>query len=131
MADRRPYPDTNFLSGTARPGPYSTRLSYTDELEFQKWVRDHRIPYEDTPRADYDMRGYFQAMRRGDPNAQTQVSAFDGKPHFPDTYKTPYHETFSNESMYATPNAPRWDEKNVLRNKIGGVIFDESKPQKR
>src|ERR1035438_684822 len=48
--------------------------------------------------------------------------------HFPDTYKTPFHKTFSNESKYAPKDAPHWEEDKLV-DKHGKVIADESKPQ--
>lgn len=122
-------PDTNFLSGTAKPGPYKTTLSLPDELEFQQWVKKNHVPFDDSPTSDYDMRGFYKAQKSGDPAAQTAVSAFDGKMHFPDTYKTPYHQSFSRESIYATPNAPQWNG-DQLQNRIGTTLVDERpKPQ--
>src|SRR5579864_575996 len=119
-------PDTNFLSGTAKPGPYKTALALPDEMKFQSWVKQNKIPFDDSPTSDYDMRGFWKAAQSGDPRATTQVSSFDGKVHFNDAWKTPYHESFSNESMYATPNAPAWqgsdDTGYALVDKVGNVV---------
>lgn len=118
-------PDTNFLSGTAKPPPYKTGLTMPEESQFQSWVKQSKVPFDDTPTSDYDMRGYWKANQAG--GAGTQISAFDGQPHFPDTYKTPYHKSFSRESMYATPNAPQW-KGDQLTDKIGSVLVDETPP---
>ncbi len=118
-------PDTNFLSGTAKPGPYVTQLPFLDELKFKSWVQRNNIPFDPLPTSDYDMRGFYKALISGDPRAATAISPFDNAMHFPDVWKTPFHNTFSNESMYATPNAPGW-QGDVLKNKLGSVIADET-----
>jgi GGDEF domain-containing protein len=109
----------------AKPGPYKTSLPPDQEQGFQSWVKQNKVPWQDTPNADYDMRGYYKAMQSGDVNAQQKQSGFDGKMHFPDTYKTPYHKTFSNESQYATPDAPHWDGDRLI-DKGGKVVADET-----
>lgn len=98
---------------------YTTYLPPDQEAQFQSWVKANRIPWQDTPNADYDMRGFWKAQQSGDPNAQRASNL-----HFPDTYKTPYHRTFSNESIYATPDAPHW-QGDVLIDKAGRVVADE------
>lgn len=127
-------PDINFLSGTAKPGPYRTPLTMREEMEFQMWLRQNSIPYQDGPQADYDMRGYWKAMKSGDPRARTAINAADKQIHFPDVWKTPYHKSFSNESMYATQNAPRWtgDDQSgwSLVDKLGTPLVTE-KPDKK
>jgi hypothetical protein len=110
----------------AKPGPYVTQLSPDDETQFQSWVKQNKVPFEnDSSTSDYDMRGYWKAMNSGDANAKQSLSGFDGTMHFPDTFKTPYHKTFSNESMYATPDAPHW-EGDRLVGKDGNVVADET-----
>jgi hypothetical protein len=109
----------------AKPGPYITKLSSDDESAFQAWVKKNHVPWEDSPVADYDMRGYWKAMVSGDPNAKQAKSNFDGHMHFPDTYKTPFHKTFSNESKYAKPDAPHWVGDRLI-DKNGKVIADET-----
>ena len=99
---------------------YVTKLSPLEETTFQTWVTANKIPFDPSPHADYDMRGYWKA-NQGKLNG-TQMKA-DGL-HFPDTWKTPYHKTFSNESIYATPDAPHWVN-DVLYDKTGKVIADE------
>lgn len=105
----------------AKPGPYLTELSPPEERAFQIWVKSNRIPFDPSPTADYDMRGFYRAMQAGQAERSTTNL------HFPDTWKTPWHKTFSNESMYATPDAPRW-EGNRLIDKSGKVVADESAP---
>jgi len=109
----------------AKPGPYATKLSPQEERQFTQWVQQNKIPWKDSPTADYDMRGYWRAMLAGDPNAKQAANR-----HFPDTYKTPYHKTFSNESRYAMPDAPKWVESATdwkLVDKNGKVVAVEKK----
>ena len=106
---------------------YKTPLAPDEEKQFRKWVKDNNIPFDDSPQSDYDMRGYWKAQQEGDQTAQTDISQFDQKPHFPDTFKTPFHKTFSNESQYATSDAPHWDGDKLIDNK-GNVVADETPP---
>ncbi len=104
----------------ALPGPYVTPLSAEDESNFQSWVKDNHIPWHDGPNSDYDMRGFYRAMKQGDPYAKRASNM-----HFPDTFKTPYHVSFSNESKYAIPEAaPKWVG-NKLVDRHGQIVFDE------
>lgn len=115
-------------SVSAKLGPYRTTLSPLEEMQFQDWVRTNKVPFDDSPTSDYDMRGFYRAAISGDPNAQTSRSAFDNRMHFPDTYKTPYHATFSRESQYALPDAPSWSGDRLL-DKSGSVVADERTPE--
>ncbi|PWT72893.1 MAG: hypothetical protein C5B60_08915 [Chloroflexi bacterium] len=121
-----------FQSGMAKYNPYQTQLSPADESQFQQWVQANRIPYVDSPTADYDMRGFWQGMQQGDPAAKGAINPYDMQYHFPDKWKTPYHETFSNESQYATADAPRWTGNDtlgwVLQDRFGNVVKDERTP---
>lgn len=110
---------------TNSAGPYVTSLAPAEENEFQSWVKNNKIPFDPSANSDYDMRGFWKASKAGDPNASTAVSQFDGRIHFPDTYKTPYHKTFSNESKYATPSAPKWVGDKLI-DSSGRVIADET-----
>lgn len=118
MADEQ-----GWQSQYAKPGPYKTQLAPQEESQFQQWVKQNNVPWQDTPTADYDMRGYWRAMASG--KAKQSLNANDKTMHFPDTYKTPYHKSFSNESMYALPNAPKWNEQDQLVDSKGHVVFDE------
>ena len=105
-------PQQNFTrnQGWARPGPYGTTLSPQEEQQFQQWAQQQGLHMEDYsgPQAVYDMRGFWKAQQAGDPRARTDINPNDQRRHFPDIWKTPYAATFSNESMYAQPSAPRW-----------------------
>lgn len=94
----------------AKRGPYRTNLSSSEERNFQKWVKSSKIPWQDSPQSDYDMRGYWKAQQSG--NKQAKQDSTTG--HFPDTWKTPYHKTFSNESIYATSMAPHWEGQSLV-----------------
>lgn len=83
---------------------YQTSLSPEDEQKFQSWTKESKAPWQDSPTSDYDMRGYWKAQQSGDPNAHQAANQ-----HYPDTWKTPNHKTFSDESIYATPGAPHWE----------------------
>lgn len=105
----------------AKPGPYTTPLDPTTEQAFRGWVADKKIPFNpDDPKSDYDMRGFYKAMISGDPSAKRSATNL----HFPDTWKTPYHKSFSNESIYALPHAPKW-QGNSLIGPNGETVFSE------
>jgi hypothetical protein len=114
----------------AKPGPYLTQLAPLDEMRFRQWIQQKQVPWQDSPTSDYDMRGYYQALQKGDARAVETQSAFDGKMHFPDTWKTPNHKTFSNESMYALPTAPTWRGDRLV-NAMGGIVADETPKKKK
>jgi hypothetical protein len=104
----------------ALPGPYTTALEPNEEKQFQGWVKQNSIPWRDDPKSDYDMRGFWKAQQQGDPDAKRAANL-----HFPDTYKTPYHKSFSNESKYATFAAPHWEGNKLIDTK-GALVFDEN-----
>lgn len=106
----------------AKPGPYITQLSSNGEQQFQNWVKTNNIPFDPSPTSDYDMRGYWKATNGALPS---HFSTFTNSYHFPDTYKTPYHAGFSNESIYANPNySPHW-EGDLLIHPNGSLIKNE------
>jgi hypothetical protein len=105
----------------ALPGPYQTQLGTLDEADFQQWVRDNRIPFDSSPSADYDMRGYWQGLVNGDPRATRDPETR----HFPDTWKTPFHKSFSDESIYAGDQAPHWYGYQLIDH-FGRVVADET-----
>lgn len=108
---------------------YDTPLALGDEFAFRKWVADNKVPFNpiaDGP-TDYDMRGYWQGLQRGQPMAlPTEVNANDGRPHYTDYYKTPLHASFSAGSQWAGPNAPQWVNGSQLAAPSGRVLFDEA-----
>ena len=109
----------------ALPGPYVTNLSSSDERQFQDWVKQNNVPFDPSPEADYDMRGFWAALMNGNPAAFRSINPKDKQIHYPDIWKTPYHKTFSNESIYSGDQAPHW-EGNQLIDYFGRVIADET-----
>jgi hypothetical protein len=113
----------------APPGlPYRTALSPQEEQAFQAWYQQNQKalpPWQDTPDSDYDMRGFYKAALAGDPRAKTVISPYDNKIHTSDAWKTPFHQTFSRESVYAGPDAPYWVG-NKLYNRAGQLLKDET-----
>lgn len=81
---------------------YNPNLASKDKA-FQIWYGANTlegqrgVPYSDD--LDYD---YYSFYRNGD----YKDKGFSIENHFPDTYKRPSHETFSNESIYSTPENP-------------------------
>lgn len=79
---------------------YNPKLAKYDKA-FQDWYKkvtlegQRGIPYSD--KLDYD---YYSLYRSGNYKQYTPDT------HFPDTFKRPGHETFSNESVYSTPENP-------------------------
>lgn len=116
----------------AKPGPYQTMLSPVEESQFRQWVAQQpNLRGQDvfSPNADYDMRGFWQALKAGDPRATSAINPYDKSIHYPDAWKTPRDATFSNQSMYALPNAPQWRDYpggySEYTMPSGQVIFDD------
>lgn len=105
--------------------PYQTQLSPTEETQFQGWVKQNKIPFDPSPTSDYDMRGFYKEQKSSGSKAQTGINKNDGKLHFTDFFKTPYHKSFSAESKYAKAGAPKWNDKDQLVLPNGKVVFDE------
>ena len=113
----------------SKPGPYQTQLSPDEETNFIIWMREKNQDYWDDafgPNQDtpvYDWRGYWKAMTAGDERAHGTFNQSDQRTHYPDVWKTPYHSTFSNESIYAQPSAPVWRNDKYMT-PGGQVIYD-------
>lgn len=109
---------------------YNTQLSPMDEMAFRQWVRQNNIPFNpDAPTSDYDMRGFYRALQQGDPRAHTAINPNDRRLHFTDAFKTPLHESFSGQSMYAGPVAPQWNATETQLISPGGrILVDETRP---
>lgn len=111
----------------AKPGPYVTKLDPEQESQFEQWVKKNNINFDPSAKVtDYDMRGFWLSQQ-GKAGSGTEINALDGKIHYPDTYKTPYDRTFSNESKYATQDAPHWKDDRYLVDGSGKVVFDQAK----
>lgn len=118
----------------ARPGPWITPLNPQQEQEFRAWLKapgseadPRRYFNPDDLKADYDMRGFWLALQRGDPEARTGIDPNDQRLHMTDRFKTPYHKTFSADSMYSLPGAPRWLGDRLIDSQSGRVLFDDRK----
>lgn len=111
------------------PNPYQTQLAPADEAKFQQWVKANKVPFDPSPTSDYDMRGFWLANQ----GQMTGTQAKSDGLHYPDTYKTPYHHSFSNESIYSPSDGPRWQGSDAsgwkLVDKNGRVVYDESNVQ--
>lgn len=105
---------------------YATALPPQQEQAFRAWVQQNKVPFNpNEPTQDYDMRGYYRDVASQGEN-QTAINPNDNQLHFPDTYKTPYHNSFSGESQYAAPNGPVWINDSQLADpKTGKILFDE------
>jgi hypothetical protein len=106
--------------GVSELGFY-THLDPPEEQAFQQWARTNNAPVTQ----DYDMRGFWQGLRRGDPHAVEGIDPNDQRLHFSDWWKTPSHESFSNESQFAGPGAPRWIGDRLVA-PDGTVLFDDT-----
>ena len=108
------------------PQDYNTKLPQMDEFQFRQWLQQNHVPFNpDAKSTDYDMRGFYQAAQQGQPGISTQINPNDGLLHYPDRFKTPLHQSFSNESQWAGPDAPRWVNDSQLAVPNGRIVFDE------
>ena len=110
---------------------YNTQLDPLTEMAFRQWVAQNKVPFDpDVASSDYDMRGFYQGLQQQNPIATTAVNPNDNALHFPDFWKTPQHQTFSNESQWAGPNAPAWNAQDQLIDPNGRIVFDEKSAPK-
>lgn len=101
-------------------------LTPEQEKAFRAWVVANKVPFNPGEKyPDYDMRGYYLAMQKG--AAGSEVNPVDKRLHYPDTFKTPYHESFSRESQWAKEGAPSWQGQKLV-SPAGEVVF-ETKPR--
>jgi hypothetical protein len=100
-----------------------TKLPEWEQQPFMDWVQQNQVPYDPSPYADYDMPGFWRALQAKDPRAVSGMAP-DGRLHFTDAFKTPYHKSFSNESRYSTsPNDPNWDKNRLMY--MGRALYQE------
>jgi hypothetical protein len=113
-------------SAYAKKGDYQTQLNPASEAKFRSWLKANKVPFDPKSKvSDYDMRGFWLALQAKDPKAMTAINPNDKQLHYPDHWKTPYHQSFSNESQWATKGAPSWNKKDQLVLPDGKVVFDE------
>ena len=100
-------------AGTVRMTNYDTKLTPSQESDFQKWKSIYAP--KDSGK-DYDLRGAFKSGLTPDPKTG----------HWPDTFKKPNHPTFSNESIYAKDapeKAGRWKGNTFIPpQRLGGTM---------
>jgi hypothetical protein len=105
---------------------FNTPLPLGDELKFNAWLQENKVPFDArAPVSDYDMRGFYKGLQEGHPAAASAIDPNDQQMHYPDYWKTPYHETFSNQSQWALPTAPAWNEQDQLIDQSGKLLFDD------
>jgi hypothetical protein len=106
--------------------PYNTPLPPIEEGFFRDWLQQNKVPFNaDAPVTDYDMRGFWQGLKQGHPRAVSEVDPNDNRMHYPDYWKTPLHETFSNQSQWALPSAPQWNAQDQYVSPGGRILFDD------
>ena len=122
MADPNP-----ILAGRAPGATYNTQLDPGQEQFYRMWVAGNNVPTnpDATGPQDYDMRGFYQGLQQGNPKAVSAVDPNDGKMHYPDFWKTPDHQTFSNESQWAPATAPQWNPSDQLVSGGGKILYDD------
>lgn len=103
---------TTMLDGVNVPMP-----SDTEKAAFEQWLKANDIREPFHPDQHYDYVGAFRAG----------IGRDKGSQHFPDTFKLPGHETFSNESQYAkgefASRAGRWvGERFIPPTKSSGFV---------
>ena len=93
--------------------PYKTNLTPQEEQQFLKWYKMVAMMNQldsdpDHPYHHYDYRGFWKNSSEQD---RLTMSLYNFNKHFPDTYKTPMHPTFSDESIYSNAFTPggHWD----------------------
>jgi hypothetical protein len=107
-----------------------TTLTPDQEKAFLAWVAENKVKFNPKdPYPDYDLRGFYKALMNKDPRAVSKIDPNDKELHYNDYWKTPYHESFSNESQYATEGAPKWQDKKLMSS-TGEVIFDDTVQRK-
>ena len=99
---------------TGGPLSYNPEEAYKDK-KFQQWYKNktlegkNNIPYSEDLSYDY----YSFYKNKGEGNITD---------HFPDTYKRIGHPTFSNESIYSTPEKPGGSWKGEIYSKKGKFL---------
>lgn len=111
-------------------GPMNTQLQPLDEMAFRQWAGQNKVPFDvNAPSSDYDMRGFYQGLQQQNPRAVSGINPNDSQMHYPDTWKTPQHQSFSGDSKFAGPMAPRWNEQDQLVSPGARILYDERKPR--
>lgn len=106
---------------------YLQQLQPDQEAQFQQWVKQNGVQFSSSPQADYDMRGFWADLVGGGGKANRDFKRPDGSFSFNDYFLTPYAELFSDQSKWAAPNAPSWNEQDQLVDRKGNILFDGRK----
>lgn len=120
----------NPILASRQPGAtMNTPLNPFDEAAYRAWVAQNHVPTNPnaTGPQDYDMRGFYRGLLQGNPTAQQAIDPNDGRMHYPDFWKTPQHETFSNQSQWAAGDAPQWTPTDQLVTQGGRVLYNDRK----
>lgn len=113
----------------ANPNWKVTSLPAEQEKAFQSWLLKNKVPFDLKDKyPDYDMRGFYAALMKKDPKAASAINPTTGTMHYPDYWKTPYHESFSSESQWAAKGAPSWQDSKLVT-PAGEVIFEDKPGQ--
>src|SRR5258705_11837338 len=106
---------------------FNTQLDPGQEQFFRQWVTQNKVPFDPnaTTPQDYDMRGFYQGLQQQNPKAQSSIDPNDSRMHYPDYWKTPSHQTFSNESQWAPITAPQWNPQDQLVTGGGKIVYDD------
>lgn len=95
------------FKASVNPADYTTKLTPTEQAQFNKWANEMRAKGAINPRdnfTDYDMQGYW----KNEVLNNTNLAGGNAQAHFTDKYKKPNHLTFSNESIYAKGSNARY-----------------------
>lgn len=115
------------LAGRQPGASFDTQLNPLEEMAYRQWVAQNGVPTNPDAKGqqDYDMRGFYQGLQQQNPRAQQALNQNDGRMHFPDFWKTPSHDSFSNESQWAPASAPAWNAQDQLVSPGGRIVMDE------
>ena len=128
-AQRQAYLKRNMAYAHPEWQSQMTQLPPEQEQAFANWLKANKVPFNPADKyPDYDMRGYYQSLQQGGA-PKAGINPTTKSLHYPDTFKTPYHESFSAESKMATEGAPSWQGDKLVTPK-GEVVF-EDKPRKK
>lgn len=108
-----------------------TPLGPFEEAAYRAWVQANRVPTNPNATGqDYDMRGFWQALQQGNPQAQSAIDQNDNRMHYPDYWKAPTHPMFSNQSQWGGPDSPQWTPDDKRVDISGRVLYnDRRKPE--
>lgn len=127
---------TNYQNLQPGPNPFATTLTPEEEQGFANFAKQTR----NLPDVGYDLKGLYKEANdknlindilQGKNTELAGMNPGTQSFHYTDKYKTPFHESFSRESQYATPEAPQWLENPnqqgfQLVDKQGNILIDES-----